>query len=177
LGGSARARFDAEGVRWSIDLPLPSDDTSVDDGLEGETPVMTEPNRAAASSLPPLSGQRILVLEDEPLVTMMVEQVLEEAGAKVVAVSLEEEALLALKAEHFDKAALDVNIHGRQVREVPAALTRSGVPFLFVTGYGRAALPSGFERVPTLNKPFDNRKLVETLGALGRLAEVATGAE
>jgi len=83
-------------------------------------------------------------------------------------VSSEEEALSALKATRFDKAALDVNLHGRQVRAVPSAMVRSAVPFLFVTGYGRAALPPGFEQVPTLNKPFNNQKLVDSLGALGR---------
>jgi PAS domain S-box-containing protein len=168
LGGSARATFEAEGVTWDINFPLPSTTAASPDKADGERsapPARTEPEAAR-----PLEGQHILVLEDEPLVAMMVEQVLGDAGATIVAVSTEEEALAAIKAGRFDRAALDVNLHGRQVRDVPAALTRIGVPFLFVTGYGRAALPSGFEQAPTLNKPFNNQKLVDSLGALGRNA-------
>jgi CheY-like chemotaxis protein len=174
LGGSARAIFDAEGVSWSIDLPLPETKV-VADKAEGGTAAVPSP-RTEDDASQPLAGQRILVLEDEPLVAMMVEQVLAEAGATVIAVSSEEEALSALKATRFDKAALDVNLHGRQVRAVPAAMVRSAVPFLFVTGYGRSALPPGFEQVPTLNKPFNNHKLVEALGALGREAGAVSGA-
>jgi len=167
LGGSARATFDADGVSWSIDLPLPESDSAAAEKVESEASAAPA-TRPDGEVSPPLAGQRILVLEDEPLVAMMVEQVLMEAGATVVAVSSEEEALSALKATRFDKAALDVNLHGRQVRAVPSAMVRSAVPFLFVTGYGRAALPPGFEQVPTLNKPFNNQKLVDSLGALGR---------
>jgi signal transduction histidine kinase/DNA-binding response OmpR family regulator len=172
LGGDARAIFDAEGLTWDINLPLPS--TAAASADKGNDELAASPSvRVDAPATRPLAGQRILVLEDEPLVTMMVEQVLGEAGATVVAVSSEEEALSAIRARHFDKAALDVNIHGRQVRDVPAALMRLGVPFLFVTGYGRAALPAGFEQAATLNKPFNNQKLVDSLSALGRDAEAA----
>ena len=61
---------------------------------------------------------------------------------------------------------LDANLRGEPVDEVAAALTRRNVPFVFVTGYGRQALPESFGRSVVLTKPFTREQLLETASRL-----------
>src|SRR3546814_1430258 len=79
---------------------------------------------------------------------------LEDAGYTVVGpASTLDEAHELVETAKFDAALLDANLSGEAVDEVAAALTRKGMPFAFVTGYGREALPEAFRHVPLLNNP------------------------
>jgi len=60
----------------------------------------------------------------------------------------------------LDGALLDVNLHGRGVDGIAAALTRRGIPFVFVTGNSREALPKSFAKAPILSKPFSGGQLL-----------------
>jgi FixJ family two-component response regulator len=68
-----------------------------------------------------------------------------------------------IEGEQFDGALLDANIHGRPVNGIAEALTRRKVPFVFVTGYGRAGLPGGYDHVPLLSKPISDTKLFDAI--------------
>jgi CheY-like chemotaxis protein len=68
----------------------------------------------------------------------------------------------------LDGALLDGNLHGKPVGDIAAALVRKRVPFLFVTGYGRDALPEGFGKVAILSKPFSREQLLEAVAQLPR---------
>ncbi len=87
----------------------------------------------------------ILVIEDEFLVAMQIETVLREAGWAVTgpAGTLANAVKLARSAA-CDGAVLDVNLRGERVDEVAAILSERGIPFLFISGYGREHLPQAF---------------------------------
>jgi len=114
-----------------------------------------------------ISGRRVLVVEDEALVLMLLTDMVEEAGAIVVgpASSVPEALDLAGSAE-IEAALLDVNLNGQPVFPVAAALRARGVPFAFLTGYGRAGLPDEYADAPVLQKPFQFEHLMERLRAL-----------
>ena len=113
---------------------------------------------------PLLFGKRVLVVEDEMLVALLVEDVLREAGCVVIGPFARiPAALAAAKTELVDVALLDVNVAEEKVFPVAYVLEERGIPFLFVTGYGDAALPKdrpGWEACP---KPFQPGQLAAHL--------------
>jgi CheY-like chemotaxis protein len=103
-----------------------------------------------------LQGLRLLVVEDESLIAMMIEDMLRDFGCEVIGpASSVSHALALLERETIDGAVLDVNLSGGQ-RSYPIAeaLKRRGIPFAFVTGYGEAGLIAEFQGVRVLQKPF-----------------------
>lgn len=119
-----------------------------------------------------LSGLRLLLVEDETLVAMMVEDILGDFGCVVagVAGTLARGLALAGDAElALDGAILDVNLGGDKVYPVAEALTNRGVPFIFATGYGISGIAEAFAHIPALAKPYERRALEAMLtAALGR---------
>ena len=85
---------------------------------------------------PPLYAKCILVVEDEPLVAMMVEDFLLGEGAVVVGPATSLAKALELAEGTFDAALLDVNLAGERVYPVARRLQQRGIPFVFATGYG-----------------------------------------
>lgn len=115
-----------------------------------------------------LQGRRILVVEDEPLVALLLEAMFEDMGCVLVgpfaAVS---QALESLdRGVNADAALLDVNVSGEVVFPVAERLKAQGVPFVFCTGYGEAGLPDVWRGNPTLQKPFTEATVTEALAAL-----------
>jgi len=113
---------------------------------------------------PGLAGKRVLVVEDEMLVALLIEDVLSEAGCVVVGPYARlAPALAAATTENIDAALLDVNVANEKIFPVAYVLEARGVPFLFVTGYGDAALPKDHPGWETCSKPFQPRQLTEHL--------------
>ena len=111
-----------------------------------------------------LEGVRVLVVEDEYFVAILIEEILESAGCVVMGpIPRLLEALDAVDHEDYDVAVLDVNLAGERIDPVADALSERNVPFLFVTGYGASALPGEYAERPLLHKPF---RMAELLGAL-----------
>lgn len=116
------------------------------------------------SAADPLTGLRLLVVEDEALVAMALEDMLDELGCVVVDVAGTLARGVALAAElSIDGAILDINLGGEKVFPVAARLAERGVPFVFCTGYGLAGVPAAFAQAPTLAKPYDQRQLHDLL--------------
>lgn len=120
----------------------------------------------------PLSSRRILIVEDESLVAMLLETILEDMGCTTVGpISNIEDALALLaseEAETLDGALLDVNVAGREVFPVAELLKARGVPFVFSTGYGQGGLPDEWRTHATIQKPFTEAAVEQALmGALG----------
>jgi CheY-like chemotaxis protein len=113
-------------------------------------------------------GLRLLVVEDEVMISALVEDMLTELGHSIVglAASVDEAAGLAAGAE-FDVALLDVNLQGKTVESVAATLARRGKPFVFTTGYGERAIPPEFKDRPMLPKPYHIDQLGEILARVG----------
>lgn len=114
-----------------------------------------------------LSGRRILVVEDEMMILMLIEEVLTDCGCEsVTAAATVDQALALIDAQSFDVAMLDVNLNGNRSYGVADALTVRGVPFFFSTGYNEHGLREGYRHQAVLNKPFHCEKLVEMLTSL-----------
>jgi CheY-like chemotaxis protein len=98
-----------------------------------------------------LARRRVLVVEDEPIVGILLEDMLLDLGVEVIgpAASVAEALALVGQAE-FDAALLDVNLGGERSYPVAEALAARGIPFLFLTGYGEAA----WEGAETIQKPY-----------------------
>ncbi|MCQ6255058.1 response regulator [Pseudomonas sp. Q11] len=115
-------------------------------------------------------GVRVLLVEDEGAIAMLVEQMLEELECVVVA----SVARLAMACEvanrvAIDLAILDVNLAGERVFPVAEILQARQIPFLFSTGYGARGLPNEFAHRPVLHKPFSENDLQLKIAlALGR---------
>jgi len=111
-----------------------------------------------------LNGRRVLVVEDESLVAMLLETILEDMGCAIVgpAATVEDGAALAGQ-DGLDAALLDVNVAGRQIFPVAEALKARGVPFVFSTGYGEGGLPEEWRGAPTIQKPFTEAAVRDAL--------------
>jgi CheY-like chemotaxis protein len=110
------------------------------------------------------AGKRILVVEDEMIVAMLIEDILMDNGATVVGPAARvNKALDLLGTEEVDAALLDVNLAGENTMPVAEELRRRGIPFAFATGYGAGGLPEGFAGQPLLQKPFQERDLQEVM--------------
>ena len=112
-----------------------------------------------------LQGRRVLVIEDESLVAMLLETILEDMGCAVVGpeANIDDGLIAATTEASLDAALLDVNVAGREVFPVAEALKARGVPFVFSTGYGEAGLPEHWRGHPTIQKPFTEGAIREAL--------------
>lgn len=113
----------------------------------------------------PLTGRRVLVVEDESLVAMLLETILEDMGCTPVgpAANIDDGLKMATDGEHLDAALLDVNVAGRQVFPIAEALKARGVPFVFSTGYGEGGLPDAWRGQATIQKPFTEAAVRDAL--------------
>ncbi|MBN8913004.1 MAG: response regulator [Rhizobiales bacterium] len=114
-----------------------------------------------------LPGKKILVVEDEPLVALLLADYLQEAGCTVVGPAYDVTTALRLfDHESPDAAVLDINL-GRAETSAPVAdvLERAGIPFIYATGYGAAALRMKDKHKPRIDKPFDKQNLLRMLSA------------
>jgi CheY-like chemotaxis protein len=113
-----------------------------------------------------MSRRRVLVVEDEVLVGMLIEDMLRDLGYEIAGLSTHlDEAVRLARTAAFDVALLDINLNGRQSFPVADAVRARGLPFLFATGYGNRIVPEPYRDAPILQKPFS---LEELRGALQR---------
>jgi PAS domain S-box-containing protein len=111
-------------------------------------------------------GKRILLVEDEALVGMMVHEILDSYGFKVTGpISELKTAITAAHDGHFDGAILDVNLGGELIYPVAQVLASRGVPFIFVTGYDKDSIESKYAHIPVLRKPIEATALYQCLMA------------
>lgn len=98
---------------------------------------------------------RVLIVEDELLIAMILEDVLRDLGCEIVGPAASvEKALKLAREEIFDAAILDVTIRGGKVYPVAELLLARGIPFTLASGYGDWALPEALRDLPRLTKPF-----------------------
>ncbi|MGA8970944.1 MAG: response regulator [Pseudolabrys sp.] len=113
------------------------------------------------------TAPRVLVVEDEYLIRMLLEDMLDELGYEVAAAvgTISEARQIAASGE-FNAAILDVNLDGQEIYPVADILAERGLPFVFVTGYGERSLPEPYRGRPALQKPFQAEQLKRTLAEL-----------
>jgi CheY-like chemotaxis protein len=125
---------------------------------------MSKPNPEAER---PLSGLRILVVEDEAMLFFLAEDMLTELGCSAVLHACRVRDALALLARELpDVAMLDVNLAGEQAYPIAEKLAAAKVPFVFATGYGSEGIPPYWANRPVVQKPF-------TLDMLGKAMTTA----
>ena len=120
------------------------------------------------------AGRRVLIVEDESLVAMLLETILEDMGCAPVgpAATVDEGLRMISEGAAVDAALLDVNVAGKQVFPIAEALRERGVPFVFSTGYGEGGLPDEWRGQPTLQKPFTEAAVRDALMKAMGLADV-----
>jgi PAS domain S-box-containing protein len=163
-GGSAVPTYAPEGLSWKLTVPhLAGPKAAPRRGRPAET------RSAGVRALKPvdgdavsrLEGVRCLVIEDEPLVALELSAIIEDAGGTVTGSAADAgHALALLRDAEADLAFLDGNLQGERVDEIAAALVARGVPFVFVSGYGRDHLPEGHDSAPLVTKPFEREQLL-----------------
>jgi CheY-like chemotaxis protein len=115
-------------------------------------------------SSPPADRRRVLVVEDEIMIRMLLEDMLDDLGYEVAgAAGTIDEALALARDAAVEVAILDVNLNGSPVYPVADALTARKVPFIFSTGYGEQGLPEGYRNCQLLQKPFQLENLEQAL--------------
>jgi CheY-like chemotaxis protein len=111
-----------------------------------------------------LAGMRVLVVEDEALIIMLMEQYLQDLGCAVVGTATcLRDALEKSRSLAMDVALLDVNLAGHMSFPVAEILQTRDIPFVFATGYGTIGLPDNIRAPLMLAKPFQEAQLAHAL--------------
>ena len=114
------------------------------------------------------SNHRVLVVEDELMIAMLLESIL-DANSECTVIGPFARVELDLEAarnQPLDAAILDVHLAGEQVFPVADLLAERGVPFAFITGYGKDVLPPLYRDRPLLQKPFRPQAVLAMLAML-----------
>jgi PAS domain S-box-containing protein len=165
LGGQANFEWLPEGLKCMLSVPL-SDKLA-------ETVVQRRQNHAQrdVSADIAIAGNRIMIVEDEPLVAMAMSDLMTELGLTVVGpFGKVGEAIVALKGNSIDAALLDINLSGELVYPLADALIAGNVPFVFVTGYGAESIDRRYADIHVLQKPV-KRDMLESI--FSRSASIA----
>jgi CheY-like chemotaxis protein len=114
-------------------------------------------------------GLRVFFVEDEPMIRILVTDMLGELGHAIAAEAGHvDQALELAQSAEFDLAILDVNIDGKQIIPVAELIKTRGCPIIFATGYGSDGLPEGFRGYPILQKPFELDTLAKVIDEMSR---------
>jgi CheY-like chemotaxis protein len=115
----------------------------------------------------PSAGKRVLVVEDELMIRMLLQDMLTDLGHTLAGEAGRiEDALALAKESEFDLAILDVNLNGQPISPVVEILVARGLPFVFATGYGQRGVPEPYRQTPTLQKPFQSDALARAIEAV-----------
>jgi two-component sensor histidine kinase/DNA-binding response OmpR family regulator len=160
LGGEVNLDWRPQGLRCVFAIPRAKI------MRDNEHPNLTEKDNDTVVSNTPLQGRRILLIEDEILVGMMVRDMLEDFGFDVIGpVTDLPAATKAAEGADVDAVILDVNLGGELAYPVAAVLTKRGIPFIFVTGYDCESIDKRYAHIPALRKPIESHLLHRLLVA------------
>jgi PAS domain S-box-containing protein len=171
LRGNAAFEWRETGLHCTISIPLSNLD--LPQGA-GEPEAAADGNGGAGPTFP-IAASRVLLVEDEALIAMMMVDALQDLGLEVVGpFRTVPQALAAARNERLDGAILDVNVAGQQVYPVADLLAARRIPFVFLTGYSIGGIDRRYADVPVLEKPVES-KLLRQLFLIGMKAGVADG--
>jgi PAS domain S-box-containing protein len=154
LNGKAIFEWVPQGMQCTLAIPLGSNAGARETKPAGAAAV----NGGATPQSP--SGWRVLLVEDEALVAMMIQECLSESGHSVIGpVSRAADALQAAKEVEYDAAILDINLGDGMAYPVADIVAARGVPFVFVTGYEADTIDDRFSHIPILQKPIERQAL------------------
>lgn len=111
-----------------------------------------------------LQGCRVLVVEDDAMIAMMLQDLLEDMGCRVAGLASRfDEALQRSGADDFDVALLDVNLRGQRTLPIAEAMLQRRKPFVLTTGYATTMLPDSLRAATLLQKPYRRQDLETAL--------------
>jgi two-component sensor histidine kinase/DNA-binding response OmpR family regulator len=155
LDGEAAFDWNPSGLRCSFSIPYRNMMKSRE--FSG-APSFGEVN--GTMTLKVTSKPRVLVVEDEALVAMMIQECLAEFGYRIVGpVCTASEAAAKAQDGQFEAAVLDINLGDGAVYPIADTLVARGVPFVFITGYDAESVDARFRKVPVLQKPIEREML------------------
>ena len=173
LGGQphlqAQVTFEPEGLVCDIVAQLPAPATGPQKYFDpgGIAVTAATPTARPQSDKAALHGFRVLIIEDEPLIAMSIEDMVQDVGMIALpAVGSVAGAMAAIRQSRFDVAILDGSLRGERVDAIVAELVAHSTPFVFVTGFTRENLPSGYGDVPVVVKPVTEAALMSALRAV-----------
>jgi CheY-like chemotaxis protein len=115
---------------------------------------------------------RVLVVEDEALLSIMLADMLVALGYEIAAICSELAGAVALaRTGSFDLAVLDINLNGQRSFPVAEALQKRELPYLWTSGYSRAILPPRLAAAPFVAKPYDLADLGRALDEIEELRQ------
>ena len=169
LNGKAIFEWAPTGMQCTLAIPL--------DHSAGTRESKLASNGAdGARPSPSPSGRRVLLVEDEALVAMMIQECLTESGHSVIGpISRAADALQAAKEIDYDAAILDINLGDGMAYPVADIVATRGVPFVFVTGYEADTIDDRFSNVPILQKPIERQMLQGLFVSAPNVVPVARG--
>ena len=133
------------------------------------SPDSSTKNRRKPAAKPDLTGKRILVVEDSPVVAPFTADILGELGCAVVGPAPNMAAARALiESETLDAALMDVHIRGERVFPLCDMLESRAVPFILTSGYADWQVPEKLEQRPRLQKPYTMEQVEKALKKLLR---------
>ncbi|HEU5018949.1 MAG TPA: response regulator [Pseudolabrys sp.] len=154
LGGQACFEWHPDGLRCKLAVPLQFDRSASLD----RQPVADGIDKNAGSTLPlaPKSGQSVLLVEDEPMISMMLADMLMENGHQIDGPYCRlNDALAAARNNDLKAGILDVNLRGKAAFPIADVLMARNIPFVFVTGYSADAMEPRYNHIPVLQKPIE----------------------
>jgi len=158
LHGRVVLDWRAEGLACS--LSIPRDERMIARSRALGAPRLAPGGRGSIEPCLIIEGDRLLLVEDEPLVATMMKEALSELDFEVRGpIGNVEEALKEVARGELDGAILDINLGGNPVYPVADALMARGIPFVFVTGYSRQGVEERFSEIPVISKPVDRELL------------------
>lgn len=111
-----------------------------------------------------MTAHPILVVEDEFLIALDIVGALEQAGIPVAGpASTVSDALAEVESNHIRGALLDAHLGGESAGRIADALCARGIPFAFVSGYGRESLPEAHRQAPLVKKPFSDQDILAAI--------------
>jgi CheY-like chemotaxis protein len=163
LGGKTRFVWRPQGLQCLLTVPLgdtPVHHTTRDFVREMNDDVREIHDDNSNLRTSTLTGDRIMIVEDEALIAMAMSDLVTELGFKVVGpYSNLKDAMAALKGDGVDGAILDINIGGELIYPLADILIARNLPFIFTTGYGKESIASSYENIQVLHKPVERKAL------------------
>jgi PAS domain S-box-containing protein len=157
LGGKSSFDWNPKGLRADLAIPLDQTAASV---THGDAVQPAHAGNGGVIALSNAHRPRVLLVEDEALVGIMVEECLAECGFQTVGpVCSISDALKVARNDDFDAALLDINLGDGLIYQVADILTARRVPFAFVTGYDADSVDTRFRNIPVLQKPVEREML------------------
>ena len=114
-------------------------------------------------SVNPLRGRSVLIVEDEPLIALELHDALRIAGASILAATTIRDALELISYAQICAAIVDVDLGGDDCSSICRALAKRSIPFMFYTGYVRAAALSTWPDAPAISKPAASSTMIDVI--------------